>query len=213
MSSNTLSGSGVTPANTKAQLLHIGTGTAGVSTVRTGDGTATALSFVSGGVQVTGTLNVTTNLTVGGTLTVTGAVMGINVPVFARMSADITAATTTQVTLTPLTFTPINGAVYSVELMLIAQSVSTSTGVQIVNSGGSGTLVMTDPASAFSITAVAGTYAPTSAPIANTNFGILLMGLFTASSTTPVTFDVKSEVAASAVSIKAGSFLKITRIA
>ena len=52
MASNTLSGAGVTPANTKAQLLHIGTGTLGAgAVVRLGDGTATPLTISSAGIS------------------------------------------------------------------------------------------------------------------------------------------------------------------
>jgi hypothetical protein len=97
-------------------------------------------------------------------------------------------------------------------MALIATSAATTTGVQIVNTGGAGTLAMAEPTSAFSISAIGGTYAATASPVANNNFGILLKGIFAPSSTAPLTFTVKSEVASSAVSIKAGSFLKITRI-
>jgi hypothetical protein len=211
MASNTLTSNSI--SSTYTQILHIGTGTAGVATVRLGDGTATALSFVSGGAKVTGTFEATGNATIGGTLTVTGAITGLGVPVYRRLTADVAAPTTTQVALTELSFTPVNGAIYEVEMMLVAQSVATGTGVQIVNSGGSGTLVMAEPTSQFGISAVGGTYAATSAPAANTNFGILMKGTFTASSTSPLAFDIKSEVASSQVTAKFGSYLKITRIA
>lgn len=70
MASNTLSGAGVTPANTKNQLLHIGTGTLGAgAVVRLGDGTATPLTISTAGISVAGTLNVTGNATLSGTLT------------------------------------------------------------------------------------------------------------------------------------------------
>ena len=72
MAANTLTSNSI--SSTYTQILHIGTGTAGVSTVRTGDGTTTVLSFVSGGAKVTGTFEATSNLTVGGTATITGAV-------------------------------------------------------------------------------------------------------------------------------------------
>jgi hypothetical protein len=206
MASNTLSGAGVTPANTKAQILHIGTGTPGVATVRTGDGATTALSFVSGGAKVTGTFEAT------GAMTVGGAITALGVPVILRVTSNVTAATTTQVALTELDFTPVSGAVYLLEMALIATSAATTTGVQLVNTGGAGTLAMAEPNSAFSISAIGGTYAATSAPVATNNFGISLSGVFTASSTAPLTFTVKSEVASSQVVIKTGSFMKITRV-
>jgi hypothetical protein len=210
MAANTLTSNSI--SSTYTQILHIGTGTAGVATVRTGDGTTTVLEFVSGGAKVNGTFNATGALTVGGTLTVTGAITALGVPVYARLTSDVTASTTTEVALSALTFTPVSGAIYEVEMALIATSAATTTGVQIVNTGGAGTLAMAEPISAFSISAIGGTYAATAAPVANNNFGILLKGIFAPSSTAPLTFTVKSESASSAVSIKADSFLKITRI-
>lgn len=212
MSFNNLHDAGASPAATVSQLLHIGTGTAAAATVRTGDGTATVMELVSGGLKINGTLNVTGAVTIDGALTVVGALTALGVPVIKRLTADVTAATTTQVALTDLDFVPVSGAVYLVELALIATSAATTTGVQIVNTGGAGTLVLAEPNSAFSISAIGGTYAPTAAPVATNNFGILLQGVFTASSTAPLQFQIKSEVAASSVSAKAGSILQITRI-
>lgn len=205
--SNSLTGN--SPGQTYVQILHIGTGTPGVAVIRTGDGTATALSFVSGGAKVTGTLEVTTNLTVDGNATISGTLSAIGVPVITWTTSDVTASTTTQVTITGLSFTPVSGKTYMVELELIAQSVATTTGVQIVNSGGAGTLVMADT-TGVGIAAISGTYAATSSPVSAANFVINLKGIFVASSTAPLTFDVKSEVASSAVTIKAYSHLKIT---
>ena len=210
MSANNLTGS--SPAATRAQLLHIGTGTAAAATVRTGDGTATVMELVTGGLKINGTLNVTGAATIDGALTVVGALTALGVPVIKRLTSDVTASTTTPVAMTELDFTPVSGAVYLVEMALIATSVSTSAGVQIVNTGGAGTLTMADPSSVFSISAIGGTYAATSAPVATNNFGILLQGIFTASSTAALQFQLKSDLAANAVVAKAGSFLKITRV-
>lgn len=210
MASNTLTANSI--ASTYAQLLHIGTGTAGASTVRTGDGTTTVLEFVSGGAKINGTFNATGNTTLGGTLTVAGAITGLGVPVFRRVTSDVVASSTTNVAISAFDFVPVSGAVYMVEMNLVAQSVATTTGCQIVNTGGAGTLVLADPASQFSIDSPGGTYAATTAPAANTNYGIQLVGTFAPSSTATLGFAVKSEVASSAVTIKAGSVLKITRI-
>lgn len=207
---NNLTGS--SPSATRAQLLHIGTGTTGVAVIRDGAGNATVAEFVAGGFKVNGTLNVTGAVTLDGALTVTGALTALGVPVIKRLTSDVTAATTTQVAMTELDFTPVSGAVYLVEMALIATSAATTTGVQIVNTGGAGTLTMAQPDSAFSISAIGGTYAATSAPVATNNFGILLQGIFTASSTAALQFQIKSEVASSAVVAKAGSVLQITRI-
>jgi hypothetical protein len=198
MSANNLNGQ--TPANTYTQMLHIGTGTTEAAVIRDGAGNATVAEFVSGGFKINGEL------------TVTGALTALGVPVILRVTSNVTAATTTQVALTELDFTPVSGAVYLLEMALIATSAATTTGVQLVNTGGAGTLAMAEPNSAFSISAIGGTYAATSAPVATNNFGISLSGVFTASSTAPLTFTVKSEVASSQVVIKTGSFMKITRV-
>jgi hypothetical protein len=145
-------------------------------------------------------------------MVVGGAITALGVPVIKRVTSDVTAATTTQVAITDLDFTPVSGAVYLLEMALIATSAATTTGVQLVNTGGAGTLVLAEPNTAFSISAIGGTYAATAAPVATNNFGILLQGVFTASSTAALQFQVKSEVASSAVAIKAGSVLQITRI-
>jgi hypothetical protein len=198
MSANNLNGQ--TPANTYTQMLHIGTGTTEAAVIRDGAGNATVAEFVSGGFKINGEL------------TVTGALTALGVPVILRVTSNVTAATTTQVALTELDFTPVSGAVYLLEMALIATSAATTTGVQLANTGGAGTLAMAEPNSAFSISAIGGTYAATSAPVATNNFGISLSGVFTASSTAPLTFTVKSEVASSQVVIKTGSFMKITRV-
>lgn len=205
MASNTLTANSI--GSTYVQILHIGTGTAGACTVRTGDGTATVLDFVSGGAKINGTFEVTGNVTIGGAITAKG------VPVFRRVTSDVTASTTTQVNIAEFDFVPVSGAVYQVEMSLIATSAATTTGVQVVNSGGAGTLVLAEAGGILGISAIAGTYAATSAPSSSAAFGIRLFGIFTASSTATLQFDVKSEVASSAVVIKAGSILKITRIA
>lgn len=204
MASNTFTGNSF--ASIYSQILHIGTGTAGAATVRTGDGTSTVLEFVSGGAKINGTLEATGAVTIGGQITALG------VPVFRRVTSDVTASTTTQVNIAAFDFIPVNGAVYQVEMSLIATSAATTTGVQIVNSGGSGTLLMAESGTTLGISAIAGTYAATSSPSSSSAFGIRLFGVFTAGSTAPLQFDVKSEVASSAVVIKAGSVLKITRI-
>ena len=198
MAANTLTSNSI--SSTYTQILHIGTGTPGVAVIRDGAGNATVAEFVSGGFKINGAL------------TATGALTALGVPVIKRLTSDVTASTTTQVALTELDFTPVSGAVYLVEMALIATSASTSTGLQIVNTGGTGTLAMAEPTSAFSISAIGGTYAATSAPVATNNFGILLQGVFTASSAAVLQFQIKSEVAASAVVAKAGSFVKITRV-
>jgi hypothetical protein len=168
--------------------------------VRTGDGTTTVLEFVSGGAKISGTFEVT------------GQITALGVPVFKRLTADVTASTTTEVAISTFDFVPVSGAVYQVEMDVIAYAAATTTGVRIINTGGAGTLLMVDPGSQYLISATGGAYAPTSSPIATANYGIRLAGIFAPSSTATLSFSVYSEVAASAVTLKAGSILKITRI-
>ena len=224
--SNDLTGNN--PAASFTQILHIGTGTASVCTVRTGNGTATALSFVSGGAKISGTFEATGNVTLGGTLSVAGTLTvtgnatlsgsltlgGIMVrpPVYKMLTADVSAPTTSNVAVTQFDFTPVSGATYEIEFFLTAQSVNASVGARLVNIGGAGTLLLTSVGEALGITATGGTYAAVTSPAANTNFGIILKGYFTASSTADLTWAIVSELATYAVTFKTGSILKITRI-
>ena len=208
MAYNTLTGT--TPAQTHSQLLHIGEVMPGDllegARVRLGDGSSTPIYISNSAIAIDGSLLVSVDLVVKGNITAGG------VPVTKRLTADVTAATNTQVALTQLDFIPETGAVYRVELSLIATSAATTTGVQIVNTSGAGSLIMAEPNGALSIAALGGTYAATSAPVAAAPFGILLLGVFSATSTAPLRFEVKSEVVASTVVLKAGSVIKVTRI-
>ena len=71
MPANNLTGS--SPAATRAQLLHLGTGTTGVAVIRDGAGNATVAEFVSGGFKISGTFEATGAATITGALTVVGA--------------------------------------------------------------------------------------------------------------------------------------------
>jgi hypothetical protein len=210
MASNTLTSNSI--SSTYSQILHIGTGTAGAATVRTGDGSTTVLSFVSGGAKVTGTFEGTGDATFAGAVAAAGRVSGIGISEYRRITSDVTAATTTQVDIPAFDFVPVSGAVYHIEMDLIATSAATTTGVRLVNTSGAGTLILADPANVTMLSAIGGTYAATAAPVATSSFGLRLAGVFTASSTAALSFAVVSEIAASSVSLKAGSILKITRI-
>jgi len=73
MASNTLSGAGASPANTKAQLLHIGTGNlAAGAVIRLGEGTGTILTLSTAALAVGGNISATGSLTTGGPVLVTG---------------------------------------------------------------------------------------------------------------------------------------------
>lgn len=218
--SNDLTGNN--PAATFSQLLHIGTGTASVSTVRIGNGAGTALSFVSGGVKVTGTFEATGNATVGGNAAVIGDAaitgsltlggVGVFPTVYKMLTADVSAPGISNVNLTEFDFTPVSGATYEVEFFLTAQSVNPSVGAHLVNTGGAGALMLTSAGEAFGITAAGGIYAPVSVPAINTNFGIFLKGYFSATSSAALTWAIVSRIDTYAVMFKTGSILKITRI-
>jgi hypothetical protein len=204
---------GNSPANTKHQLLHIGTGNLpSGAVVRLGDGTATKLSLSSTGISVAGDVAAQGNLDVSGNLAFGGTLTGIGVPLFLRTMSTVNATTTTEVNIPAFDFVPVVGAVYQIEMFLIASSAATTTGVRVVNSGGAGTLTLAEAGGTLGISAIGGTYAATAAPAANTNFGIELYGVFAASSTAPLQWNLVSEVAASGVLLRAGSILKITRI-
>ena len=190
MASNTLSGAGVSPSNTKAQLLHIGTGNlAAGAVVRLGDGTATPITISSSGISVSGSITANT-LTVSQTITLAG--VPVRPTVWKVLTGNVVATDTTPVALADLNFTPENGAKYAFEMVLPITSAATAGAAQIVNTGGSGTLILADPQTAFGITATGGSYAPTTSPVAGT-WVLVLKGIFIASSTSDITFALKSD--------------------
>lgn len=163
-----------------------------------GDGTATHLWLDSNGIGTTGTF--------------THDGMIVTPSRCQRLTATVSNSTTTEANLPGLAFTPVSGAAYAVDLTLVATSAATTTGVQITNTGGAGTLYLCEPATALGIVATGGSYSPTSAPVASTAFVITLRGVFVAGSAAPLTFAVKSEVASSSVSILAGSHARYTKM-
>jgi hypothetical protein len=197
MASNSLTGAGVSPANTKNQLLHIGTGTlaAGV-VVRLGDGTATALTLTATGIAVPA-------------LTLAG--VALKPATWQRLTAAVPATDTTPVALPELSFTPEAAAIYAVELLLILTSAATAGAAQITNTGGAGTLYLLDPQTALGITAPGGSYSPTTSPVAGT-WALMLKGVFIASSTAELAFALKSDDT-NDVTALAGSYLKLTKLA
>ncbi len=208
MSSNTLSGAGVSPANTKDQLLHIGTGTLGAgAVVRLGDGTATPLTISSAGISVDGSIEATGAMTAA-TMTINS--VAVKPSVWKRLTGNILATDTTPVALTELAFTPENAATYEVELLLIITSAGTAGAAQIVNTGGAGTLYLLDPQTALGIVATGGSYSPTTSPVAGT-WALMLKGIFIASSTANLAFAIKSDDT-NDVTALTGSYLRITKI-
>jgi hypothetical protein len=202
MASNTLSGAGVSPANTKSQLLHIGTGTlAAGAVVRLGDGTATPLTISSAGISVAGSIAATS-------MTLSGVT--VKPPQWKRLTGNILAIDTTPVALTELNFTPEAGASYELELLLIITSAATAGGARIDNTGGAGTLYLLEPNGALGIIATGGSYSPTSSPVAGT-WAMLLKGIFSAASTAALAFALKSD-STDDVTALTGSYLRVTKI-
>lgn len=189
MSSNTLSGAGVSPANTKNQLLHIGTGFLSTGAViRLGDGTATPLTISSSGLSIDGSLEATSIITP--TLTLGGAT--VKPAVWTRLTSNVLATDTNLVPLTELEFAPVNGGIYELELLLIITSAATAGAAQITNTGGVGTLYLLDPQTNLGIVATGGSYSPTTSPVAGT-WALMLKGVFEATSTDPLKFSLKSD--------------------
>lgn len=200
MASNTLTG--VSPASTRHQLLHIGTGTLGAgAVVRLGDGTSTPLTISSAGISVAGSI-AATSLTINS--------VSVKPSIWKRLTGNILATDTTPVALTELDFTPENSAVYEVELLIIVTSAATSGAAQITNTGGAGTLYLLDPQTALGIVATGGSYSPTTSPVAGT-WALMLKGIFIASSTASLAFAIKSDDT-NDVTALTGSYLRLTKI-
>jgi len=200
MASNTLTGA--SPADTRQQLLHIGTGTLGAgAVVRLGDGTSTPLTISSAGISVAGSIAATT-------LTINS--VAVKPAQWKVLTGNVLATDTTPVALSELGFTPETGASYEVELLLIITSAATAGAAQIVNTGGAGTLYLLDPQTALGIVATGGSYSPTTSPVAGT-WALMLKGIFIASSTADLAFALKSDDT-NDVTALTGSYLRVTKI-
>jgi len=229
------------PAATYLQLLHIGTGVvADGCAVRTGNGTATPLSFTStGGVASSGALEAGTTIKFNGMIhtrvgtaaqTITWADWSgtPSVLLSAVKSADQTNSTVTAAAVTGFSITPEASATYEFEAILLVSSAATTTGVQVRMTGPtetdvvcydviypSGTTLSTSGRNAQYFTAWNQNVAAGTAPAASTAFPIFIKGIFRTTSSTPssgVGVSFNSEVADSAVNILAGSMLRARRI-
>jgi hypothetical protein len=205
---------GLSPAATRAYILHISNASLTSAPVYAGDGRATPLTFTTAGISIAGdvaatTLTLTGAAIVPGTLTLGG--LTVRPAVWKTLTGNVLATDTTAVALTELSFTPVSGATYEVEMMLIVTSAATAGAAQITNTGGAGTLYLLDPQTALGITATGGSYLPTTSPVAGT-WALLLKGVFIASSTAALTFAIKSDDT-NDVTALIGSYLRVTRIA
>lgn len=229
------------PAETYLQLLHIGTGVvASGCTVRTGNGTATPLSFTSsGGVASAAGLEAATTIKFNGmTHTREGTAARTitwkdwsgtpSVVLNAVKAADQTNSTVTPAAVSAFSITLEANAVYEFEAVLLATAAATTTGVQIQLTGPTeidwvcydviyptGTTLSTSGRSAQYFTAFGQVVAATTSPAADPNqFPIFVKGLLKTSGSTPTAdlgFSFNAEVV-SGTTIKAGSMLRVRRI-
>jgi len=126
-----------------------------------------------------------------------------------------TVTSTTPSAIASFGFTPEINATYEVILELLATSAATTTGVQVTLTGpasGAAVTLVQDNAP-LSITAIGGTYAATSSPVATTAFGIVLRGILTTGSavSADIGLSLATEINASQVQILAGSKMTFRR--
>ena len=185
-------------------------------------GNVTAATTTVSGLLTAGTVSVTGSLSAAsaaltGALTAASATVGgiaVRPAVWKVMAGTITNSSTTVASALPeLSFTPVSGKTYEVEVLLLASSNATTTGLQLTVATGAGTIYLAPPNSTLGIYAVGGTYAATTAPVAaaTSNYTILLKGIFIASGATDLTFTVKSSAAA-AVVVYPGTYARFTAI-
>jgi hypothetical protein len=147
----------------------------------------------------------------------------------ARLAADAVNSTTTPATVADLALTLEASSLYEIEGVLLAKSAATATGVQLRLTGPAAQTDFVAYEVGHNTTATLGTgnfrrqllnafdtnLANADAPTANTVFPIYIRGFLKTTGTTPASglgLQFNSEVGASAVTLAAGSFLRIKRI-
>jgi hypothetical protein len=238
MSSNSLSGAGVSPANTKAQLIHIGTGTVGGTyTLRLGDGTTLPIGMTPTGIAVeTLGLGTTFKTNLSTLATADRAVAladtaGTLYPETAKIllnTVNTATATTTTSDLTDLDFTPVANGVYQMQGMFLVRSNNTTVGYTLRINGptlaacglhaivynSDGTVLSDESITALTSGTPASLAVTTSVPAANQVYFVRVMGFYKVSGTTaPISFSITAEVntAASFVTVEAASMVIHTK--
>lgn len=238
MSSNTLSGAGVTPANTKAQLIHIGTGIPGGSyTLRLGDGTALPVSMTSTGMEMqslgigsTFKSTLTTAATAARAVVLADAAGTLYPQTTRVLTATVNTATATTTTsdLTDLDFTALANGLYEVEGSLIVRSNNTTVGYTIRINGPTTTLcglhctvystdgsIITDELITALVSGTPSTMAlTTSVPVANTNYLVRVRGFYKVGGTGGtfgISLTAEVNTAASFVTAEANSLITHTK--
>ncbi len=227
--SNTLTG--VSPASTRQQLLHIGTGSlAANSPVRLGDGSATKLSLHTGGIGVDGIKLSRAAGSAEREVVFPDHAGTVGLHIEAVKTSDQTNDTVTAAAITALSATLAASSIYEFEAILLCKSAATTTGVQLRVMGPTSetefvcyditqlttnTLVTTNTRRQYFI-AFDTNMANLDAPAANSLFPVFIKGILKTTGSTPavpLSFQFNSEVASSLVTIAAGSLLRVRKIA
>jgi hypothetical protein len=139
----------------------------------------------------------------------------------AVLAADASNSTVTPATVGSFSITLAASSVYEFEGVLVFTSAATGTGARFTVQGPS---AQTDwvsyeaftPASTGTLISAWGTaFSPGAAPVANTPYACPVRGICKTNGNTPavaVTLDIFSEIGGSAITLKAGSFLKFRKI-
>jgi hypothetical protein len=223
MSSNTLSGAGNSPANTKAQILHIGTGTIAAEViVRLGSGVETPLRLHPGGIGFTAAggygVSLHSEATADQTVTFSGESGKVFTELVSVLAATVSSTLTTSTAVAGLTATLQPNTLYELDAVMLLQSAATGTSPR---------LSLTGPAAMDMIywgkvagRATSGDYTAfgdwanvENAPFANAPYPVQFRGWLKTGGvvSAPLGVSIDSETAGTAVSLVAGSYLRLIK--
>lgn len=191
-------------------LLHSsGTSLATGFQVALGDGTDTPLYLGTGVIGVKNAGGYLTQLSSSATSNTSRDLAKVKEETIISLASATTNSTVTAAAVTGASFQPEANSSYAVKFVLFAKSAATTTGVRLTVAGSGSGLTLVEVGGSALLSGLPANYSPTSAPVANQYFSIVLEGVLTtgASVTTPITLSLFSEVAASQVEIGAGSLL------
>jgi len=196
-------------------LLHTGGTTLATGfQVSLGDGTDTPLYLATGVIGVKNAGGYLTTLSSSTTSNTSRDLAKVKEETIISLATATTNSTVTAVAVTGASFQPEANSSYAVKMVLFAKSLSTAVGVRLTVAGSGTGLTLVEVGGSALLSGLPASYSPTSAPVANQYFAIVLEGiLITGSSvSTPITLSVFSEVAASQVEIGAGSLLMFKKL-
>lgn len=222
------------PDNAFAWYLQSGGGTLAAGfPVALGNGTETSLWLDSAGIGVRSSggfvSKIASRATATRALQIADAAGVLFPAIEGKLAADASNSTTTAAALADLALTLEASSLYEIEGVLLASSPLTTTGVQMRLTGptaqtefvcyelghNTGTTLTTGNFRRQLLTAFDTNMANLDAPAASTVFPVFIRGFLKTTGTTPATalgVQFNSEVGASSVTIKAGSFLRARRI-